>query len=150
MSKPLIIVESPAKARTIAGFLGADFVVTSSVGHIRDLPRSAADIPKKYKGEPWANLGVDVENGFVPIYIVSKEKRERHRVELPSRFQVAIDRAAMEAGVTGPDEYLAEWRQEVREFEGDLEAEAASLVARSKVAFCASTIASDRRFCEPL
>lgn len=76
MSKPLIIVESPAKARTIAGFLGSDYVVTSSVGHIRDLPSKAADIPAKYKGEPWARLAVDVDHGFEPLYIISKEKRE--------------------------------------------------------------------------
>jgi len=76
VSKPLIIVESPAKARTIAGFLGSDYVVTSSVGHIRDLPSKAADIPAKYKSESWARLAVDVDNGFEPLYIVSKEKRE--------------------------------------------------------------------------
>src|SRR5206468_47977 len=62
--KPLVIVESPAKARTIAGFLGNDFVVESSVGHIRDLPRNAADVPASVKGESWARLGVDVNNGF--------------------------------------------------------------------------------------
>src|ERR1700723_4578680 len=50
----LVIVESPAKARTIAGYLGKDYVVESSIGHIRDLPRSAADIPAAYKGESWA------------------------------------------------------------------------------------------------
>ena len=76
MSKPLIIVESPAKARTIAGFLGSDYVVTSSVGHIRDLPSKAADVPAKYKGESWARLAVNVDNDFEPLYIVSKEKRE--------------------------------------------------------------------------
>ena len=76
MSKSLVIVESPAKARTIAGFLGSDFVVESSIGHIRDLPRSAADIPLKYKKEPWARLGVDTEHGFKPLYVVDAEKRE--------------------------------------------------------------------------
>src|SRR6185295_10841358 len=55
----LVIVESPAKARTIAGYLGPGFVVESSIGHIRDLPERAADIPAKYKKEPWARLGVD-------------------------------------------------------------------------------------------
>ena len=65
----------------------------------------------------------------IPAQIVAKKKREAHRVELPSRFQVAIDRTAMEAGLTGIDEYLAEWRQEGWEFEGDLEAGAASLVS---------------------
>ena len=66
MPKHLVIVESPAKARTISGYLGPDFVVESSVGHIRDLPDSAAEIPEKYKGESWARLGVDVEHGFEP------------------------------------------------------------------------------------
>ena len=76
MPKPLIIVESPAKAKTIAGILGDGYTVTSSVGHIRDLPRKAADIPAKYKGEKWARLGVDVDNDFEPLYIVTKEKKE--------------------------------------------------------------------------
>ena len=76
MSKPLIIVESPAKARTIAGYLGSDYVVTSSVGHIRDLPSKAADIPAKYKGEAWARLAVNVENDFEPLYVVPKNKRD--------------------------------------------------------------------------
>src|SRR6204780_5404760 len=77
MAKPLVIVESPAKAKTIAGFLGRDFVVESSIGHIRDLPRNAADIPAVYKGEAWARLGVDVDNDFKPIYVVSREKRDQ-------------------------------------------------------------------------
>ncbi len=76
MAKPLVIVESPAKARTIAGFLGDDFVVESSIGHIRDLPRNAADVPSSHKGEAWARLGVDVNDGFKPLYIVSREKKE--------------------------------------------------------------------------
>src|SRR5689334_20933503 len=76
MSKRLVIVESPAKARTIAGYLGPDFVVESSVGHIRDLPDSAAEIPEKYKGESWARLGVDVENGFEPLYVVDPDKKK--------------------------------------------------------------------------
>ncbi len=76
----------------------------------------------------------------IPAQIVAKKRRETHRVELPSRFQAAIDRAAMEAGLTGTDEYLAEWRQEVREFEGDLEAEAASLVSDLDAAFPQETL----------
>jgi DNA topoisomerase-1 len=79
MPKPLVIVESPAKARTIAGFLGPDYLVESSIGHIRDLPRNAADVPAAYKGEPWARLGVDVDNDFKPLYIVSPDKREQVR-----------------------------------------------------------------------
>jgi DNA topoisomerase-1 len=76
MPKPLVIVESPAKARTIAGFLGKDFEVESSVGHIRDLPQSAADVPAAYKGEPWARLGVDTDNDFKPLYVVSRGKKD--------------------------------------------------------------------------
>ncbi|HLF60189.1 MAG TPA: type I DNA topoisomerase [Acidimicrobiia bacterium] len=77
MPKSLVIVESPTKARTIAAFLGADVAVESSMGHIRDLPRSAAEIPAEAKGEEWARLGVDVNNGFEPLYVVSKERRDR-------------------------------------------------------------------------
>ena len=75
MSKPLVIVESPAKARTIGKFLGDDFVVESSVGHIRDLPSDAAEIPETYKGESWARLGVDVDNDFKPLYVVNRDKK---------------------------------------------------------------------------
>src|SRR5467141_2683173 len=57
----LVIVESPAKARTIAGYLGKGYVVESSIGHIRDMPGSAADIPEKYRKEPWARLGVNAD-----------------------------------------------------------------------------------------
>jgi len=71
----LVIVESPAKARTIEGYLGRGFVVESSIGHIRDLPQTAADIPARIKGEPWARLGVDVDNGFKPVYVVSRDKK---------------------------------------------------------------------------
>ncbi len=76
MSKSLVIVESPAKARTIAGFLGKGFVVESSIGHIRDLPRSASDVPAKYKKEAWARLGVDIENDFKPLYVVDGDKKD--------------------------------------------------------------------------
>ncbi len=74
-AKPLVIVESPAKAKTIAGFLGGEFVVESSIGHIRDLPRSAADVPESHRGTAWAKLGVDVDNGFTPLYVVAAEKK---------------------------------------------------------------------------
>ena len=74
-ARPLVIVESPAKAKTIAGFLGGDYTVESSIGHIRDLPRTAADVPASHKGEPWAKLGVDVDHGFTPLYIVADEKK---------------------------------------------------------------------------
>ncbi|MGW4067190.1 type I DNA topoisomerase [Nocardia grenadensis] len=71
----LVIVESPTKARKIAPYLGRDYTVEASVGHIRDLPRGAADVPAKYKGQDWARLGVDVNNDFEPIYVVSPEKK---------------------------------------------------------------------------
>ena len=77
MPKSLVIVESPTKARTISGFLGSEVAVESSMGHIRDLPRSAAEIPPKAKGESWARLGVNVDNDFEPLYVVPKERRER-------------------------------------------------------------------------
>ena len=79
MPKPLVIVESPAKARTIAGFLGDDYLVESSVGHIRDLPRSAKEIPDAYKAEKWSRDGVDVDNDFKPLYVVSEEKKSKVR-----------------------------------------------------------------------
>jgi DNA topoisomerase-1 len=71
----LVIVESPAKAKKIASYLGRNFVVESSRGHIRDLPRKAAEVPAKYKGESWSNLGVNVDNNFEPIYIVTPDKK---------------------------------------------------------------------------
>jgi DNA topoisomerase-1 len=76
-AKPLVIVESPAKAKTIAGLLGSGYVVESSIGHIRDLPRRADEVPAAYKGEAWSRLGVDVDNGFKPLYVVSSEKKSQ-------------------------------------------------------------------------
>jgi DNA topoisomerase-1 len=72
-----VIVESPAKAKTIAGYLGAGFVVEASIGHIRDLPRNAADVPAKYKGESWARLGVDVDHGFEALYVISPDRKQQ-------------------------------------------------------------------------
>jgi DNA topoisomerase-1 len=72
-----VIVESPAKAKTIAKILGKDFVVESSIGHIRDLPATAAEIPAAYKGESWARLGVDVDNDFKPLYVLARKKRDQ-------------------------------------------------------------------------
>jgi DNA topoisomerase I len=73
--KRLVIVESPTKANKIASFLGDGYIVQSSRGHIRDLPTGAAEVPAKYKGEKWARTGVNVDNGFEAIYVVSPEKR---------------------------------------------------------------------------
>ena len=79
MANALVIVESPAKAKTISGYLGAGYVVESSIGHIRDLPSRAAEVPKAYKSEPWARLGIDVDNGFKPLYVVNSDKRQQVR-----------------------------------------------------------------------
>ena len=75
MAHKLVIVESPAKARKIAEYLGAGFVVESSIGHIRDLPNNAADTPAKIKDKPWGRLAVDVENDFEPYYVVPRDKK---------------------------------------------------------------------------
>ena len=77
--KPLVIVESPAKARTIGQFLGRDFVIEASIGHVRDLPEGAKQIPLQYKKEDWAYLGVNVNDNFEPVYIVSPGKTEQVR-----------------------------------------------------------------------
>jgi DNA topoisomerase-1 len=73
----LVIVESPAKAKTISSYLGPDYVVESSIGHIRDLPSRAADIPTADKSKPWARLGVDVDNDFTPLYVVTPDKKSQ-------------------------------------------------------------------------
>ena len=75
--KKLVIVESPAKARKIGGYLGDDYIVEASVGHIRDLPQRAADIPKEYKGIAWAKEGVDIENDFAPLYVINPDKKAK-------------------------------------------------------------------------
>ncbi len=77
MGHALVIVESPVKARKIGEYLGDGYVVESSIGHIRDLPRGAADVPKAYKGEKWARLGIDVDNDFKPLYVISSDKKEQ-------------------------------------------------------------------------
>ena len=73
----LVIVESPNKVRSIAGYLGDGYVVDASVGHIRDLPQGADEVPAKYKGLPWARLGVDIDNDFEPVYVVSAGKKSQ-------------------------------------------------------------------------
>ncbi len=75
MGKALVIVESPAKAKRISGILGSDYIVDSSVGHIRGLPDGADQVPAEFKGESWARLGVDVDNGFKPLWIVPPDKK---------------------------------------------------------------------------
>jgi DNA topoisomerase-1 len=73
----LVIVESPAKAKTIGGYLGNGYVVEASIGHIRELPRNAAAVPAKYKGLPWASLGVDVDHGFETLYVISPDRKDQ-------------------------------------------------------------------------
>ena len=75
MAEVLIIVESPAKARTISRLLGSDYVVESSIGHVRDLPSTTDEIPASHRKKPWARTGVDVENGFKPLYVVPTRKK---------------------------------------------------------------------------
>ncbi len=84
-AKPLVIVESPAKAKTLGRFLGTKYRVEASYGHIRDLPESAADVPKEIKEEDWGRLGVDVGHDFTPYYVVPDDKKK----------QVAVLKAAM-------------------------------------------------------
>lgn len=72
----LVIVESPTKAKTIRGYLPAGYQVEASMGHVRDLPQSASDIPASVKGEAWAKLGVNVDSAFEPLYIVPKDKKK--------------------------------------------------------------------------
>lgn len=84
----LIVVESPAKARTIEKFLGKDYKVAASYGHIRDLPGAASEIPKRYKDEPWARLGVNPDDDFAPIYVVSRESK-KHVAELKKLLKQA-------------------------------------------------------------
>lgn len=83
MPKTLVIVESPAKARTISRFLGKNYEVKASFGHIRDLPEKATDIPAELKGKKWAKLGVNVEGEFEPVYVVTADKK-KHVTELKS------------------------------------------------------------------
>ena len=77
MGTKLVIVESPAKARKIGSFLGDDYVVEASVGHIRDLPQRAADIPKEYKKFAWAKEGVNIEEDFSPLYVINPDKKSK-------------------------------------------------------------------------
>jgi DNA topoisomerase-1 len=77
--KSLVIVESPAKARTISKFLGQNYTIEASIGHIRDLPQGAKEIPEEYKGEDWAYLGVNVNRDFEPVYVIPPDKSKQVR-----------------------------------------------------------------------
>ncbi|PLZ82425.1 DNA topoisomerase I, partial [Fischerella thermalis WC217] len=72
----LVIVESPTKARTIRNYLPKNYRVEASMGHVRDLPQSASEIPANVKGEKWAQLGVNVDADFEPLYVVPKDKKK--------------------------------------------------------------------------
>ena len=76
LKKALVVVESPAKAKKIAGFLGDDYIVKASMGHIRDLPSSASEIPATLKKESWSTLGVNVDSDFDPLYVVPTDKKK--------------------------------------------------------------------------
>ncbi|HEX3927032.1 MAG TPA: type I DNA topoisomerase [Gemmatimonadales bacterium] len=75
LGRALVIVESPTKARTISGFLPDGYTVAASMGHVRDLPGDAKEIPARYKGEEWARFGVNVANDFEPLYVIPADKR---------------------------------------------------------------------------
>ncbi|MFN7144339.1 MAG: type I DNA topoisomerase, partial [Myxococcota bacterium] len=77
MSKPLVIVESPAKARTISKFLGASYTVEASKGHVRDLPERATDVSPELRKQGWTKLGVKVDDDFKPLYVISDDRREQ-------------------------------------------------------------------------
>jgi DNA topoisomerase-1 len=89
-SKALVIVESPAKARTISKFLGPGYRVEASIGHVRDLPSGAKDLPSKYRGENWAYLGVNVDEDFAPVYVIPPEKK-KHVEKLKDALADATD-----------------------------------------------------------
>jgi DNA topoisomerase I len=72
----LVIVESPTKARTIRNYLPSGYQVEASMGHVRDLPQSASEIPPQVKGEEWAKIGVNVDANFEPLYVIPKDKKK--------------------------------------------------------------------------
>src|SRR5688500_635734 len=98
MAKPLVIVESPAKAKTLGRFLGNKYRVEASYGHIRDLPESAADVPKEIKEKEWGRLGVDVDEDFTPYYVVPGDKRKQ-----VAMLKTAVKEASELLLATDPD-----------------------------------------------
>ena len=91
-SVPLVIVESPAKARTLARFLGTKYRVEASYGHIRDLPESAAEVPAEIKGKPWGRMGVDTDGDFTPVLRrPRRQAKERHRAARGDERRVRAD-----------------------------------------------------------
>src|SRR5215475_223323 len=98
MAKPLVIVESPTKAKTLGRFLGTKYRVEASYGHIRDLPESAASVPKEIKDKDWGRLGVDVESDFTPYYVVPAEKKKQ-----VAHLKTAVKEASELLLATDPD-----------------------------------------------
>src|SRR5918992_4282273 len=98
MSKPFVIVESPAKAKTLGRFLGNKYRVEASYGHIRDLPESAAEVPKEIKPKEWGRLGVDVDSDFTPYYVVPNDKKKQ-----VAHLKAAIKDASELLLATDPD-----------------------------------------------
>jgi DNA topoisomerase-1 len=95
-AKKLVIVESPTKAKTIRRFLPGEYQVEASMGHVRDLPASAAEIPEELKSKPWARLGVRIEDGFEPLYVVSPRKKQvvtqlKKALKAASELYIATD-----------------------------------------------------------
>ena len=97
-SRPLVIVESPAKAKTLGRFLGAKYRVEASYGHIRDLPESAADVPKEIKDKDWGRMGVDVTRDFMPYYVVPGDKKKQ-----VAHLKIALKDASEVLLATDPD-----------------------------------------------
>src|SRR5829696_2307757 len=98
MAKPLVIVESPAKAKTLGRFLGNKYRVEASYGHIRDLPESAAEVPKEIKEKEWGRLGVDIDSDFTPYYVVPNDKKKQ-----VAHLKTAIKEASELLLATDPD-----------------------------------------------
>jgi DNA topoisomerase-1 len=98
MAKTLVIVESPAKAQTLARLLGSDYQVKASYGHVRDLPESASQVPDEIRRKKWGRLGVDTEGDFKPYYVVPEDKRQR-----VSELKTALKGASEVMLATDPD-----------------------------------------------
>jgi DNA topoisomerase-1 len=98
MAKPLVIVESPAKAKTLGRFLGSKYRVEASFGHIRDLPESAASVPKEIKEKDWGRMGVDVDSDFTPYYVIPAEKKKQ-----VAHLKTAVREASELLLATDPD-----------------------------------------------
>ena len=98
MAKPLVIVESPAKARTLERFLGDRYSVMASVGHVRDLPESAKEIPAEIKKKSWGRMGVDVDGDFTPYYVIPADKKSNVQ-----KLRLALKDASEVLLATDPD-----------------------------------------------